>query len=156
MAVLHVVAGPVTVSFNSAELGFTRDGVEILYDPRFGDIFSDDFGGAGGAPADTQILGLIGSVTCELTKYDTGNVEALTSFVAGGTTGVLPPLGTLIRQEEKFGSLSLAGTIKTYTYDISFPRAPQSVNAGTRFSTYTVGFEFWINNPTNRQFATIT
>ena len=156
MAVLHVVAGPVTCSFDSNVLGLTRDGADIRYELRSGDVFSDDFGGAGGAPADTQVLGMVGSVNLELTKYDTAEVEKLNAFTSGGVAGFLPPLGTLIRQENNFGTLLLTGSIKTYTFEVAFPREPQSLNAGTKFSSYLVQFEFWINDPTSRQFVSIT
>lgn len=157
MANLHVVAGPVTCSFGGNVLGFTRDGADIRYEARWGDVFSDDFGGAGGAPADTQLLGMVGSVNLELTKYDEAEVRKLAAFSKDGPAdGDLPALGTLIRQESKFATLLLAGSIKTYTFAVSFPREPQSLNAGTTFSTYLLQFEFWINDPSSRNFQAVT
>jgi hypothetical protein len=153
MAFEHVNSGPCTVLFNSAALGFSQDGAQISYDARWGDIFSDDWGGAGGAPADTQLLGLVGSVNVDLTKYDAAEVEKLASFIAGGDGKTLPPLGTFIRQDSKFASLVLDGTNKVYTFATAFPRQPQSLNAGTKFSTFNLHFEFWLDGPATSELA---
>ena len=157
MAFEHIVAGPVTVSYNSVGLGFTQDGAIITYTPFFGDIHSDDWGGAGGAPADTQLLGTIASVALDMTKYDVAAVQALAAFSkGGGADGDIPAFGTLIRQEGKFATLVLAGSIKTYTFLTAFPREPQSLNAGTKFSTFTLHFEMWLNSPESRSLQSIT
>jgi len=156
MAIEHIVAGPVTVRFASVDLGFSRDGGTIRIEPRWGDVNSDDWGGAGGAPADRQLLGATATVTVDLTKYEASEVEKLTAFVNAGATGTLPPLGTLIRQDARFAELALNGTKKTYTFATAFPAEPQEVNAGTRFSTFVLGFECWLNNTEARVYMSIT
>lgn len=157
MANVHVVAGRVLVSFAGNELGFSQDGAIITYTARFGDIFSDDWGGAGGAPADSQLLGMTGSVTLDMTKYDASEVQKLAAFSTGGPAdGDLPAFGTLMRQDSKTGSLVLTGTNKVYTFATAFPREPQSLNAGTKFSTYNLQFEFWMTSPESRNFQAIT
>jgi hypothetical protein len=155
MAIQHQVAGPVIVTFNAAQLGYSRDGVQIRVEPKWGDIFSDDFGGAGGAPADAQLLGAICTVIAELTKYEKAEVHKLSSFEKAGTAGVLPQLGTLIRQESEFAALLLDGKNEDWTFSTAFLRQAQEVNKGTRFSTFVIGFECWINNTTARTLFTI-
>lgn len=145
MAIVHQVAGATLVKFNGVDLGFSRDGVTVRLDPRWHDIFSDDFGGAEGAPADSQILGVTGTVICDLTKYDLASVEALTAFVAGGSVGTLPPLGTLTRQENQFGALLLQGNT-SWSFPHAIPREAQEVNKGTKNSTYVIGFACYINS----------
>ena len=156
MALEHVNSGPATITYNGIVLGFSQDGADITYRALWGDIHSDDFGGAGGAPSDTQLLGIIGSVTASLTKYDAAEVEKLASFTAGGNGNDLPTIGTFMRQENKTATLFIDGTKKKHTFGTSFPREPQSLNAGTKFSTYIVQFEFWINSPTSLNFQAIT
>jgi hypothetical protein len=156
MAFEHVNSGPVTVSFGSADLGFSQDGADIRYEARWGDIFSDDFGGSGGAPADTQLLGMTGSVSLSMTKYDAAEVEKLNSFIRGGGEQTLPALGSFIRQEGLFGALVLTGTKKRYEFSTAFPREPQSLNAGTKFSTYILQFEFWIVSAGTPTFGAIS
>lgn len=157
MAIEHVSSGPVLVNFAGTDLGFSEDGADIRYEARWGDIFSDDFGGRGGAPADTQLLGMVGSVSLQFTKYDATAVQKLSSFTDDGAAdGDLPTLGTFIRQEEKANILILTGTKKTYTFNTAFPREPQTLNAGTKFTTYLVQFEFWINSATSTNFQAIT
>ena len=157
MAIEHVVASKsgVLVAWNSVSLGYTRDGVRIRIEPRWGDIQSDDFGGEGGAPADTQLLGAIATITCEFTKYDAGEVRKLTSFEKAGLAGTLPSLGTLIRQDTEFASLTLTGSIETWTFSTAFPHESHELNKGTKFTTYTLGFEAWINNTTSRELFSV-
>ena len=143
MAIEHVVASNtgVSVTYNNNDIGFTRDGVRIRVEPRWGDVFSDDWGGEGGAPADTQILGSIAIVTLELTKYDIGNVQGLTSFNKTPNAGLIDPPGTLTRQESKFGTLVLTGSKEVWTFTVAFPREAYEVNKGTKFSRLIMEFE---------------
>jgi hypothetical protein len=131
-------------------LGYSRDGVSIRIEPKWGDIFSDDYGGAGGAPADTQLLGAVCLVTAEMPKYDRDEVNKLTGFNKAGTVGTLPQLGTLIRQESEYATLLLDGKNEDFTFTIAFMRQAQEVNKGTKFSTFVVGWECWISDTTAR------
>lgn len=150
MALLHRVMGPCIVTFNAVQLGYSRDGVNIRFEPRYGDIFSDDYGGSGGAPADTQLLGAIGIVTVDFPKYEQSEIHRLTSFEKAGTEGVLPQLGTLIRQEQEYAALFLDGKNEDFLFPIAFARQPMEVNKGTRFSTWVMGWECWITSPQAR------
>lgn len=158
MAIEHVVAGPVNVTFASTQLGYTRDGARIRLEPKWADIQSDDYGGAGGAPSDAQILGVVGYVTCELTKYEASVLRKLTGFgevYASATAGTLPTFGTLQRQESKTGILLLDGVNEDWTFNVAFVRQAIELNKGTRFTTAMVGFECWVNNASARQLFTI-
>lgn len=150
MAIQHEVCGPVLVKYNAVSLGYSRDGVQIRIEPKWADIFSDDFGGQGGAPADVQLLGAIAIVTAELVKYDKAEVHKLSAFEKAGTAGVLPQLGTLMRQESEMAVLLLDGKNENWTFDQAFMRQAQEVNKGTKFSTFVVGWECHINNTTSR------
>ncbi len=150
MAIQHIVAGPVIVTYNSVQLGYSRDGAQIRIEPRWIDIPSDDYGGASGAPADAQLVGAIATINCDLTKYEASAVRALSAFVAGGTAGTLPAFGTLMRQGNQYATLLLDGVNEDVTFTVAFPRQPQEVNKGTRFSTYMLGFEAWVSNATAR------
>ncbi len=156
MAIAHIVAGPVSVKYNSVELGYSRDGVTIRIEPRYGDIASDDWGGAGGAPADTQLLGATASITADLTKYDRAECQKLTSFEKAGAAGVLPVLGTLIRQDGEYAQLDLDGTNEDWGFSIAFMRQAIEVNKGTKYSTFLVGWEAWLSTTTARRLFTIT
>lgn len=146
MAIVHQVAGATLVKFNGVDLGFSRDGVTVRLDPRWHDIFSDDFGGAEGAPADVQILGVTGTVICDLVKYDLASVEALTGFSGGGSVGNIPVLGTLMRQQTQFATLLLQGDNTSWSFPHVFPREAQEVNRGTKNSTYVIGFACYIDS----------
>src|SRR3990167_7413627 len=120
MANQHRVAGPVLVTYNTVQLGYSRDGVTIRIEPKYLDIFSDDFGGASGAPADTQLLGAIATVTADFPKYDQTELHRLTAFEKAGTAGVLPQLGTLIRQESEYAVLLLDGKNEDWSFPVAF------------------------------------
>ena len=156
MTILHQVAGPVIVTYNTVQIGYSRDGVTIRIEPKWGDIFSDDFGGAGGAPADTQLLGAIASVTADFPKYDQTEAHKLTAFEKAGTAGVLPQLGTLIRQESEYAVLLLDGKNEDWSFPVAFMRQPIEVNKGTKFSTLVCGWECWINDTSARLIFTHT
>jgi len=151
---LHRVAGPVIVTYNSVQLGYSTDGVNIRIEPRYVDIFSDDYGGRGGAPADSQLLGAIAYVQADLPKYDQTEAHKLTAFEKSGVAGVLPQLGTLIRQETEYAVLLLDGKNEDWTFPVAFIRQPIEVNKGTKFSTLVLGFECWISDASARQLFT--
>jgi len=155
MTIEHNVAGFVTVTYNAVQLGYSRDGVQIRIEPKWIDIPSDDYGGASGAPADAQLVGAIATVTADLTKYDKAFTRALTGFNKAGTVGTLPVLGTLMRQESEFAVLLLDGVNEDWTFSTAIMRQAQEVNKGTKFSTFMLGWECWINNTTARLLFTV-
>lgn len=144
------------VKFGSLDLGFTRDGVTIRIEPRWLDVPSDDFAGANGIPSDAQFMGAIALIQADLTKYDKDEVRKLTSFEKAGTAGVLPQLGTLIRQEEETSNLELDGKNEDWLFDVAFNRQALEVNKGTRYSTFVCGWEAWIGDTQARVLFGIT
>ena len=152
---LHVVIGPVLVKYNSAELGYTRDGVRVSVEPKLLDVPCDTHGGEAGAPSDIQVMGGIARINCEFTKFDKTQIDALTAFVRGGQAGTLPAFGTLLRQDGKTAPLVLAGSAETLTFGVAFVRNPIESNKGTRYSTTTVAFEAHVDSPTMRRLFSI-
>lgn len=156
VSALHRVAGFVIVTFNGYQLGVSRDGVTIRIEPRWAEIPTDDFGGSGGTPSDIQHLGALAHVQCDLNAYDEAEVHKLTSFVAGGSAGIMPQIGTLMKQESKTSTLLLDGKNQDWTFDVAFPQQPQEVNKGTRFSTFVLGFTCLINNTDDRELFVVS
>lgn len=152
MSMLHQVAGPVIVTWDTTnQLGYSRDGAQIRIEPRWIDVFSDEYGGASGAPADAQLVGAVAHVSCDLTKYEQTYCHALTAFTKSGSAGVLPAFGTLIRQDTKYAPLLLNGSNEDWTFSVAFVRQAIEVNKGTRFSTFVLNFECWVNSASARQ-----
>jgi len=170
MAVKHLVFGACSVWWGPeggtlVKVGYSRDGVSIRIEPRWGDIQSDDFGGEGGVPADSQFLGASATITAELTKYEDGTQASggsgggvtsnLSSFInAASTLGTMPGLGTLVRGTALEGELVLttgaSGEVPVsgdhvITFTNSFLRGAQEVNKGTKYSTYIASWEAWAN-----------
>ena len=153
----RIVAGPVIVTFNSLQIGYSRDGVQIRFEPRWIDVPSDEYGGASGAPSDAQLVGAIATVSADLTKYDKAEVRKLTSFQGTvGVAGTLPAFGTLMRQDTKVQILYLNGANEDFTFAKSFVRQAIEVNKGTRFSSAMMAWECWIDAPATRVLFTVT
>jgi hypothetical protein len=159
MAIEHIVAGPVIVTFQSQQLGYTRDGAKIRVEPKYGDVKSDDYGGEGGAPSDSQMLGAEAFVTCELTKYEAAQCNKLTAFgqtLAAATAGALAAFGTLMRQGSKTGTLLLDGVNEDWTFSVAFCHEAIEVNKGTKFTTFMCGFRCWVNAASTRVLLAIS
>ncbi len=141
----HFMNGPVVVTWNSVQLGFSEDGVQINIQPFFDQIPSDDFGGRAGPPSDSQILAAIATVDVALSKYDKAEVDKLTSYKAGGAVGVLPPIGSFIRQDGLSAALLLDGVLEDLTFATAYLRRNQEFNSGTKWRRYVIGWECWVN-----------
>lgn len=160
----HVTAGPTKVQYSLnadhttlSDLGYTQDGVEITIIPRYQDIQSDDFGGSGGVPSDSQFLGATADVRAQLVKFNDTNVQKMTSFYCAGSAGVLPQFGTFIKQPTPwtgasttinglYGKLYLLAKHETISFAVAFVRQAIQTNKGTRFSQFNLGFECWVDS----------
>ena len=150
MAITHFSTGPVTVTFNSVQLGYSEDGARVRLESKRFDIHSDDWGGQGGAPSDIQLLGATATCQVNLTKYDKTFVEVLTSFTAGGTKATLPTFGTFMKQDSKTGILLLDGVNEERSFPVAFVTGAMEYNAGTRARFYQVSFEMHLNASSTR------
>ena len=158
MAVQFNVSGATLVKFGveaaEVDLGYTEDGAQITIQPQYSELFSDDWGGTGGAPADSQLLGARAFIRLRLTKYDIANVQALTSFDVGGAVGVLPQFGELVRQDTHYGNLILDGANADYTFAEAFVKEAFEINSGTRAQVCQMAFEAWLDDNTARTLFT--
>tara|TARA_R110000803_G_scaffold23906_5_gene58211 strand:+ start:4706 stop:5251 length:546 start_codon:yes stop_codon:yes gene_type:complete len=143
-----------------ADLGYSRNGVDITIEQKWEDVESDDYGGTGGVPADRQFLGAVAKITTELTKYERSEVEKLLSYshttgsptttTLGGVMGVLPDIGSFVRQDGLYGKLDLiaasgSGSL-TRTFAQCFVSEALEVNLATKNSVYMVKWEAWIDS----------
>lgn len=146
--------------FNGNGLGVSRDGVDVGVDPKWNDIYTDCGGGDGGVPAESQLLGAIVRVACELPKYELNRVHTLASYnpshplLSGGLGSVyMPEIGSFVRQ----GSTPLGGTLEIrgkngrILFPFGFLRQPQDFNVGTKATTKTLGWECWLEDFTARK-----
>ena len=157
MPTQHHSTGPCNAKFgvanSEAELGFTADGAQVDYLIKTIDVPSDDFGGASGGPSDVQIVGCEANVSLDLTKFDKANCEAAMSGV-GGTAGVVPELGSFMRQDGKAGQLFLDGVADDYKFPVAYVTRG-GINKGTRFSTFRLQFRCLMDAATTRKFLEI-
>lgn len=145
-----------TAGTGAADLGYSRNGVDIVVEQFWEDIESDDFGGQGGHPADRQFLGAVAKITTELTKYSRVDVQKLLSYDSGGTglsgttlggvQGVLPDIGTFVRQDALLGPLVLTGATLTRTYPLCYVSEAFEESIGTKNSVYMIKWEAWIDS----------
>lgn len=160
MTIQHLSFGPALIEWNGYQIGYGRDGVDVSIDPKWNDIPSDLYGGAGGVPSDAQLLGSIVRVSTELTAFEKNQVLRFGSFdrlhaqLANGLGSVYNPIiGTFVRQGTNAlgGLLQLDTTAALIKFPVAFFRQPQDFNVGTRATFYMVGWECWIDGASTRK-----
>lgn len=146
---VHFTTGPVVPTWNANQLGFCEDGVNISVFPKYADIFSDDMGGREGVPSDSQFLGATAAVRLMFTKYNKTYMDNLSCFSQAALTsnakGLVPALGSFVRQDGLSAVLLLAGTYESISFATAFPRGGWEINSGTKYRRYIVDFEAWLN-----------
>jgi len=145
---VHFAVGPVVVSWNSQQIGYSEDGVQGIIQPRYDEIFSDDMGGRAGVPTDAQLLAGICSMDIVFTKYMKSICDGLSNFNANtvaSQNGLFPAIGSFVRQDSLGASLVLTGVNETKTFALAFLRRNYEVNSGSRYRRYVCGFECWVN-----------
>ena len=161
MAIAHLAAGTTIVSFNSNQLGYSEDGCQMQINPRYADVFSDQWGGRQGAPSDSQILGGTVLVSMLMTAYEAAEEKKMLTLdpgaAANGSVGAsgeinLPTFGSFIRQDGIAKALLLTGTIETYTFTTAFLRQSIDVSPiGTVAKKLSLGFECWCDAASTRK-----
>lgn len=148
-APVHFTTGPVVPKWNANELGYCEDGVQISLFPRYDDIYSDDMGGRGGVPTDSQFLGATASIRCLFTKYEKTRLDNVGGYsqaaLTNNTKGLLPVLGSFVRQDSLAATLILVGVNELLTFETAFLRGNYEINSGTRMRRYLCDFEAWLN-----------
>ena len=152
----HVSTGPVLVSWPNAAttLGYADDRIMIDERPFYEDIRNDGFGGAAGMPSDVQYLGSIAVVTMNLNRLNMTNIDllgTLDSLDATPTDGLMPTIGSFVKQDSLNGALVLTSGNATNgevrTFPNAFLRQGRRFNVGVRHQIYTLVFECHIDDP---------
>lgn len=156
-APLHFSSGPVVPAFgvqgNMIQMGFSEDGCRLTVQPFFDNVHSDDFGGRAGPPSDSQLLGGVGIIRIEFTKYVKSEMDKLSSYQVGGAAGLFPAIGKFVRQDGLCGILNLTGVNDTYSFAEAYLRENYEINTGTKWRKYIVGWEAWMAKPDYTQIA---
>lgn len=144
-APVHFASGPVVVTWNAIQLGYSEDGCNVVIQPRWDEVKSDDFGGRAGTAADEQLLAGDATIDIPMTKYVKAELDKLTAFKKAGTAGVFPPIGSFSRQDALFATLLLAGVNDQHQFLTASLYRAQEFNSGTRYRRYMIGFKCSIN-----------
>lgn len=176
MAIQHYYAGPATVKVATrtpgndqlgayADLGINRESIPMVIQPKFLDIPSDDWGGTDGAPADAQFMGAIATIQLSLTKFEKAIADRLLEglLYATNTAGVSVPFGSLVRQQSHMFAMKLDSQLtagkadeKLVTFEYCFIRGGGAVGHGTRYSSFDLTVEAWMNSSTARTLYAVT
>lgn len=142
MAFTFYTSGPAYVSFGGNDLGFCEDRVQIVIQPSFDDVHTDSWGGLAGPFADRQLLGAVAQISCLFTKYDKAELDKLTSFVSGGSAGVIgsAKLGEFLYQDTLFDALTVNGANETLEFDYAHIAAGVEFNSSMRHRRYQATF----------------
>jgi hypothetical protein len=137
------------VKWGGFELGYTEDGCQLIVQPRYEEIFSDDMGGRGGVPSDAQFLGATGMMDLLFTKYNKTYMDNLSCYTVAALTsnavGLMPALGSFVRQDGLYGMLQLVAPNENLSFATALLRRNYEINSGTRYRRYVLGFELWLN-----------
>ena len=155
MAIAFYSSGPVLVNYDSVDLGYTEDRVEITVQPFFDDIHTDSWGGLAGPFADRQLLGAVAAINCMLTKFDDAAVQKLSSFIdQAGTAGVVgsAKLGEFIYQDSMYAPLDLKSTLtgSSLKFEFAHLSGAFSFNSSTRHRRYQLQFLTRMDDPCSR------
>ena len=171
MAIQHYYAGPAVVEVALrtpgsdslgayTQLGVNRESIPMVIQPKFLDVPSDDWAGTDGAPADSQFMGAVATIQLSLTKVEVALADRLIDglMYSTNTAGSFPAFGSFIRLGGFMFGLRLNSqqTVaksdeKMVTLPYCFVRGGGAVGQGTRYSSYDLTIEAWLNNNLNRQ-----
>lgn len=171
MPLTHYYAGPATIKVATrspgsdslsaySELGINREAIPVVVQPRFLDVPSDDWAGTDGAPADAQYMGAIATIQLSLTKFDKAICDRLVDgyLYTGSVAGTMLQFGSFMRQGGHMFALQLDSQLtagktdeKLVTYTYCFVRNGGAVGHGTRYSSYDLIIEAWLDATTTRK-----
>lgn len=125
------------------DLGYSRNGVTVAYEDFFHDVPGDQNGGDDGPPIETQWLGSLARIRCELTKYDDTIFKALAARVAGTTYGstASKTVGQLMFSGAKTTRVLLSNSNDTRNFNRCIIRAAIDVNYATKYTSPIIEFE---------------
>jgi len=147
---VHVSTGPTLVTYDSLNLGYSEDRVQIDERPQWEDIRNDAFGGMAGVPSDVQFLGAVHFVHCNLNRFVADNVESLAMIEVDGPANpgdYDTMMGRFMRQDQMYAELVLSNKTATTTYKVAFLRQGRRFNMGTRHQQVALVFECHIDDP---------
>lgn len=156
MAINFYSSGPALVVFDSVELGFTEDRVQVVVQPFFDDIHVDSWGGLAGPFADRQLLGAIAQINCMLVKFDDAAVQKLSAFIEQGVAvaGEIgdAKLGEFIYQDSKYATLELKTTLTSSSLKFEYAHVANAFefNSSMRHRRYQVQFLARMDSPCTR------
>lgn len=175
MAIQHYYPGPAVVEVALrtpgsdtlgayTSVGVNREAIPIVIQPKFLDVPSDDWAGGDGAPSDAQFMGAIATVQLSMTKFERALADRLLDglMYSTNTAGAFPAFGSFIRLGGFMFGLRLNSqqTTKADEKMIELPycfaRSGGAVGQGTRYSSYDLTIECWLNNNLNRQLYQVT
>lgn len=145
-------------SWGGYQLGYSENGCPLNIQAKWDDVHSDDSGGLGGVPSDSQFLGAQGFLDLTFTKYQKAYMDNMASHnvaaLTAGTKGLMPPIGTFARQGSMGGALVLTAPNEILTFAFAMLRANYEFNSGTPYRRYRCLFEVWLDQTNFDQLTT--
>lgn len=133
-----------------SDLGYCRNGADIVFDGFFINVPGDENGGDEGPPIEVLQLGQMARVRLEMTKYEASIIDVINSRIwgtAGGTDelvagGTPPAVGRMMFGENLTFRLLVQTTHRAYNFPRTFCRSPIELpQYGSKFSMVICEFE---------------
>lgn len=154
----HFATGPTLVEFDSFDLGYCEDRIQIDETPFWHEVKSDGYGGSEGPPCDVQYLGALVYVRCLLNRFKEDNIRALSTISLpddeSSTPGIMPQVGWYMRQDSGMKQLRLLSKEYILVFLKSVLRQGRKWTMGTRHQSFALVFECHVNNPCDAQLLT--
>ncbi len=129
-------------------LGYTRNGVDIVEQPAFYPVKSDQRGGDEGPAVEMQLLDMTHIIRLRLSQYDPVVAAMLETIASNGTLGSVVARGTLL-MTANFVRVLLNNTTDDRNYPFCIVNESIEVNKGTKYSELAVDLCAYSNLSSN-------
>jgi len=126
-------------------LGYARNEPEVIFNPFFHDVPSDENGGDQGPPVEVQFLGAIAMVRMRLTRYDPAVCAIVERFATSLTAGQPGTAGLLMFSNAVTLRILIDNANDPRNFPRCIPRSPIEMNKGSKFTELSLEFYAYKN-----------
>jgi|GEM_PF-1137831 len=151
MALTVHVAGPTEVYVDTGAgssyeaLGYSRNGIDLRFEPFWQDVPGDEHGGDQGPPIEVLYLLEKATVRMELTKWDRAIERKVTPRLLAGVEGQPGTVATKMFAQSKTYKLVLQSTGRPWMFERAILRGAVEISHGARYSSLVLEWECYMD-----------